>query len=131
MAGLTQSYSCGTSSDPIIYETIGNYLNRVASRHPDTEALVVCHQKVRWTYSEFNEKVDELARGLLKIGIDTGDRVGIWGPNSYEWVLTQMATAGSSPPVWSSRPSPSCSAPRRPHLLGSSSPAFCRASVGP
>jgi fatty-acyl-CoA synthase len=93
MAGLTQSYSCGASSDPIIYETIGNYLDRVAIRYPDTEALVVCHQKVRWTYSKFNEKVDELARGLLRIGIDTGDRVGIWGPNSYEWALTQMATA--------------------------------------
>jgi len=93
MAGLTKSYSCGASSDPIIYETIGNYLDHVASRYPDTEALVVCHQNVRWTYSEFNEKVDELAAGLLSIGIITGDRVGIWGLNSYEWVLTQMATA--------------------------------------
>ena len=93
MEDLSQSYSCGASSDPIIYETIGNYLDRVASRHPDTEALVVCHQNIRWTYSEFNEKVDELAVGLLSIGITTGDRVGIWGPNSYEWVLTQMATA--------------------------------------
>ena len=93
MADLSQSYSCGASSDPIIYETIGNYLDRVASRHPDTEALVVCHQNVRWTYSEFNQKVDELATGLLSLGIKTGDRVGIWGLNSYEWVLTQMATA--------------------------------------
>ena len=93
MAGLTQSYMCGSSSEPIIYETVGNYLNQVAERYPDTEALVVCHQDVRWTYSEFNDKVDELATGLLNLGINTGDRVGIWGPNSYEWVLTQMATA--------------------------------------
>lgn len=93
MARLTQSYSCGASNNPIIYETIGNYLNKVAERFPDTEALVVCHQDVRWTYSEFNSKVDDLAAGLLKLGINVGDRVGIWGPNSYEWVLTQMATA--------------------------------------
>lgn len=93
MAGLTQSYMCGSSSEPIIYETIGNYLNQVAERYPDTEALVVCHQDVRWTYSEFNDKVDELATGLLNLGIVAGDRVGIWGPNSYEWALTQMATA--------------------------------------
>lgn len=93
MAGLTQSYSCGASSDPIIYETIGNYLDEVAERFPDTEALVVCHQNVRWTYTEFNSKIDELAAGLLHLGIKTGDRVGIWGLNSYEWVLTQMATA--------------------------------------
>lgn len=93
MARLTQSYSCGASSNPIIYETIGNYLDKVARRNPGTEAVVVCHQNVRWTYSEFNEKIDELAGGLLRLGIETGDRVGIWGPNSYEWVLTQMATA--------------------------------------
>jgi len=93
MTGLSKSYSCGASSEPIIYETIGNYLDLVASRHPDTEALVVCHQNVRWTYAEFNKKIDELAAGLLSIGITTGDRVGIWGLNSYEWVLTQMATA--------------------------------------
>jgi fatty-acyl-CoA synthase len=93
MEDLSQSYSCGASSDPIIYETIGNYLDLIASRHPDAEALVVCHQNVRWTYSEFNQKVDELAAGLLSLGIITGDRVGIWGLNSYEWVLTQMATA--------------------------------------
>jgi fatty-acyl-CoA synthase len=93
MAGLTQSYSCGASSTPIIYETIGNYLDEVAAQYPDTEALVVCHQGIRWTYAEFNQKVDELAAGLLQLRIKPGDRVGIWGLNSYEWVLTQMATA--------------------------------------
>jgi fatty-acyl-CoA synthase len=93
MAGLTQSYSCGASSTPIIYETIGNYLDEVAAQYPDTEALVVCHQDIRWTYAEFNQKVDELAAGLLQLRIKPGDRVGIWGLNSYEWVLTQMATA--------------------------------------
>ncbi|MEM7708570.1 MAG: AMP-binding protein [Pseudomonadota bacterium] len=93
MARLTQSYACGSSTHPIIYETIGNYLDRLAEQHPDNEALVVCHQKIRWTYAEFNARVNALAAGFLKLGIRTGDRVGIWGPNSHEWVLTQMATA--------------------------------------
>jgi len=93
MSGLTQSYTCGSSSDPIIYETIGNYLDQIAEKHPGSDALVVCHQDVRWSYAEFNRRIDYLATGLLKLGIGVGDRVGIWGPNSHEWVLTQMATA--------------------------------------
>ena len=93
MAGLTQSYFCGASSEPIIYETIGNYFESVVEKYPDTEALVVCHQDIRWTYSEFNQRIDALAAGLIKLGIKPGERVGIWGPNTAEWVLTQMATA--------------------------------------
>jgi fatty-acyl-CoA synthase len=93
MAGLKQSYFCGASSDPIIYETIGNFFEGVVAKHPDTEAVVACHQDVRWTYAEFNKRIDDLAAGLLKLGIETGDRVGVWGPNSSEWVVTQMATA--------------------------------------
>jgi fatty-acyl-CoA synthase len=93
MAGLKQSYFCGASSDPIIYETIGNFFEGVVAKYPDTEAVVACHQDVRWTYAEFNKRIDDLATGLLKLGIQTGDRVGVWGPNSSEWVVTQMATA--------------------------------------
>ncbi len=93
MAALTKSYSCGASTEPIIYETIGNYFDQVAGRYPDTEALVVCHQGVRWTYAEFRERIDALAAGLLNLGIEPGERVGVWGPNSSEWVVTQMATA--------------------------------------
>ncbi len=93
MAGLTKSYSCGASTAPIIYETIGNYFDGVAERLPDSDALVSCHQDVRWTYAEFRERIDALAAGLLKLGIEPGERVGVWGPNSSEWALTQMATA--------------------------------------
>jgi len=93
MIPLTQSYHCGSANKPIIYETIGNYLDRMAKKYPDNEALVVCHQNIRWTYREFNAQVDRLATGLLKLGINKGDRVGIWGPNSYEWTLVQFATA--------------------------------------
>jgi len=93
MAALTQSYSCGASNEPIIYETIGNYFDGIAAQYPDSEALVACHQDVRWTYAEFRDRIDTLAAGLLKLGIKPGERVGVWGPNSSEWVLTQMATA--------------------------------------
>lgn len=93
MPGLTKSYTCGASSKPIIYETIGDYFEGVVKHFGDSEALVVCHQDVRWSYSEFNRRIDDLATGLLKLGIRSGDRVGVWGPNSAEWALTQMATA--------------------------------------
>ena len=60
---------------------------------PIKDALIVRHQDVRWTYRELQEKVDALAVGLLSLGIAPGDRVGIWGPNSHEWVMVQLATA--------------------------------------
>ncbi len=90
---LSRSYVCGTASEPLIYETIGNYFDTIVEKYPNTEALVVRHQKVRWTYRQYQTEVDRLASGLLKLGIEPGDRVGIWGPNSYEWCLTQLATA--------------------------------------
>ncbi len=93
MTSLTQSYHCGLADSPILYQTIGRYLDTIAKRYPDNEALVVCHQSVRWTYRKFNCEVDRLAKGLLALGIRPGDRVGIWGPNSYEWTLVQFATA--------------------------------------
>jgi fatty-acyl-CoA synthase len=60
---------------------------------PDAEALVSCHQQLRYTYSELNDAVDRLATGLLKAGLEQGDRIGVWSPNRVEWVLTQYATA--------------------------------------
>jgi len=63
------------------------------AKYPDREALVVRHQGIRWTYREFDEKVDELARALIARGFVPGDRIGIWSPNNAEWVLTQYATA--------------------------------------
>lgn len=93
MKNLTQSYMTGEGSGQLLYETIGRCFNRVAERNPDTLALVVRHQDIHWSYREFREQVDRLATGLIALGIEPGDRVGIWGPNSYEWVLTQFATA--------------------------------------
>ncbi len=93
MTPLTQSYYSGASSTQIIYQTIGDYLDHICERFPDNEALVVRHQNVRWTYTEFKREIDRLATGLLALGIQPGDRVSIWGPNSFEWALVQYATA--------------------------------------
>ncbi|MEP6391619.1 MAG: AMP-binding protein [Halioglobus sp.] len=90
---LTDSYYCGEASSQIIYKTIGEVLAQTVAQYPDNEALVVTHQDIRWTYLEFKQQIDRLATGLLKLGIEPGDRVGIWGPNSFEWVMVQYATA--------------------------------------
>jgi fatty-acyl-CoA synthase len=87
------AYSSGTSSLPLIGRTIGADLERTVERFPDREALVVPFQDVRLTYRQLDEQVDRVARGLLALGLERGDRVGIWSPNCAEWVLVQYATA--------------------------------------
>ena len=93
MSPLTQSYYSGASDAQIIYETIGSYFDKIANLHSTNSALVVRHQGVNWTYGELQARVDQLAMGLIHLGLEPGDRVGIWGPNSSEWVLVQLATA--------------------------------------
>jgi fatty-acyl-CoA synthase len=90
---LEQSYVHGASSTPLIGETIGVHLDRIAARFPDRPCLVVRDQGVRLTYREFADRVDAVAAGLLALGLHPGDRIGIWSPNNAEWVLTQFATA--------------------------------------
>jgi len=87
------SYVCGTSSVPLLYKTVGVALEDAAHRWGDRPALIVRHQHIRWSYRELNEAADRFAAGLIKLGLQPGDRVGIWSPNRYEWVLTQFATA--------------------------------------
>jgi fatty-acyl-CoA synthase len=87
------SHVRGTTDRPLIEDTIGAMLDRAASRWPEREALVSVAQGVRWTYAEFARRVDELARGLMSLGLARGDRVGVWAPNCAEWTLTQFATA--------------------------------------
>jgi fatty-acyl-CoA synthase len=93
MDNLDRSYVCSTDGAPLLFETIPQRLDRTVSRHGEREALVVPFQQVRWTWREFGARVDALATGLLALGINRGDRVGIWSPNRSEWVLTQLATA--------------------------------------
>ena len=83
----------GPTDTPLLDETIGANLARTAAAHGDVEALVARHQDVRWTYAEFDDRVDRLARALMGAGLEPGDRVGIWSPNYAEWTLTQYATA--------------------------------------
>jgi fatty-acyl-CoA synthase len=87
------SYAHGAFDEPLLGETIGANLDRTIARVPDADALVSCHQGVRYTYAEFGEAVDRLAAGMLAAGLRRGDRVGVWGPNRAEWVLVQYATA--------------------------------------
>jgi len=87
------SYSHGPSSVPLLGETIGANLRRSVERFPDREALVVRHQRVRFTYRELWDLVDRAARALLARGVKPGDRVGIWAANRFEWVVIQFATA--------------------------------------
>jgi len=93
MVPLKTSYMIGEGTGQLLFETIGTCFDRISDAYGDEVGLVVRHQQIRWTYARFRREVDRLAIGLLALGIAPGDRVGIWGPNSYEWVLTQFATA--------------------------------------
>src|ERR1035438_5326392 len=94
MTGRTQlSYSHGTAQQPLLGETIGANLKRIAAAFPGREALVDVPTGGRWTYAELDGDSDALARGLMATSLKAGDRVGIWAPNCAEWVLVQDATA--------------------------------------
>ncbi len=93
MGRTTLSYVHGGSDTPLIGETISVHFDRIAARWSNREALVVRHQDVRWSYEELKERVDTFAAGLLALGLEPGERVGIWSPNNAEWVITQFATA--------------------------------------
>ncbi|TMJ38005.1 MAG: AMP-binding protein, partial [Alphaproteobacteria bacterium] len=93
MAKLTQSYVHGVSATALIGQTVGTFFDEAAKRWATSDALIVRHQGVRWSYAELQRKVDEFAAGLLALGLKPGDRVGIWSPNNAEWVITQFATA--------------------------------------
>jgi fatty-acyl-CoA synthase len=93
MPMLSRSYVHGVSTTPLLGETIGANLEKTAARWPERDAVVVRHQDVRWSYATLNEAADRLAAGLLSLGLEPGERVGIWAPNGIEWVTTQFATA--------------------------------------
>lgn len=87
------SFVCGASSEPLMYLTLGELLDRAAATHGAREALVVRHQQTRLSYSELNARVDAFAAGLVALGLEPGARIGIWSPNCVEWVIAQFATA--------------------------------------
>ncbi len=90
---VSESYAAGPTDRPILEETVGANFERVAAEHPDTEALVDVAGGRRWTYAELDDDVNTTAKALMALGIQRGDRVGIWAPNCPEWVIVQFATA--------------------------------------
>jgi fatty-acyl-CoA synthase len=88
-----QAYASGSIDQPLLEQTIPENLAATVKDHPNVEALVSCHQGVRYTYASFYEAVQRCATGLLALGLERGDRLGLWSPNYAEWVITQYATA--------------------------------------
>ncbi|XP_016158311.1 PREDICTED: acyl-CoA synthetase family member 2, mitochondrial [Ficedula albicollis] len=90
---VTSSYIQGPTDVPLLDKTTGQCLEETVERFPDREALVFCRDGVRKTFAQLKEEVDQAAAGLLALGLRKGERLGMWGPNRYEWVLMQFATA--------------------------------------
>ncbi|WP_318778946.1 AMP-binding protein [Nesterenkonia natronophila] len=90
---LTVAHDTGPTDAPLLETTISQALRLTAEQFREREAMVDAHAGRRWSYAEFQRDVRRLARGLHRFGVRKGDRVGVWGPNSWEWTLTQFATA--------------------------------------
>ncbi|XP_051889243.1 medium-chain acyl-CoA ligase ACSF2, mitochondrial [Pristis pectinata] len=90
---LTTSYMHGAMNMPLIGKTIGQCFDETVNKNPDKEVLMFLQDGVRKTLGQLKQEVDQLAAGLLAIGLEKGDRLALWAPNMYEWVLTQFAAA--------------------------------------
>ena len=91
LAGLSQVK--GRTDATLSEAPIGQFLLDTVQRFPDRLAVVFREQNVRWTWAQFQAEVDAFASGLLALGLQVGERVGIWSPNRLEWLVTQFATA--------------------------------------
>ena len=87
------SYSQGAQGKPLLAMTIGQAFDQTAARYPEGEALVVRHQQRRFTWGQLAQAVDLYARALLALGLQAGDRLGVWAPNCSEWFICQFASA--------------------------------------
>jgi fatty-acyl-CoA synthase len=90
---LQASYVHGASQQPLIGKTIGQMFDEACQHHAERDALVVRQQGIRWSYAQLQEQVDRMACSLMRLGLEPGERIGIWSQNNAEWVLTQFATA--------------------------------------
>jgi fatty-acyl-CoA synthase len=95
VVSLNVSFVQGNVDVPLRYDTIGRVFDETAHRFAARDALIVPHQGVHWTYAQLKQRVDALARGLLELGLNRGDRIGIWAPNCAEWAVTQLASAAT------------------------------------
>jgi fatty-acyl-CoA synthase len=87
------SHVAGWTDIPLSDATIYGLLADTAKCYPDRPAVVFREQGVRWTWREFQAQVDAFGAGLAGLGLAKGDRVAIWSPNRFEWLVTQFATA--------------------------------------
>lgn len=92
-AALQRSYTRGSQDEALLALTIGQQFDATVEQYPDGEALVVRHQQLRYSWRQLAEAVDLHARALLALGLQAGDRLGIWAPNCAQWCITQVATA--------------------------------------
>ena len=91
MTALRLSYAYGTSQQPLLGMTIGNKFDQACLQYADQDAVVSVHQNVRLSYAELQQQVNAFACSLLKLGLEKGDRLGIWSPNCVEWTIAQFA----------------------------------------
>ena len=87
------SYVSGPGLPPLLGLTIGQVVDRAAELYGEREGLVVSHQSVRRDFIQLRREIDSLAAGFIDLGLEPGDRVGIWGPNTHQWFVTQFAAA--------------------------------------
>jgi fatty-acyl-CoA synthase len=87
------SHVVGATGKPLVEHTIGQALDLACEQWSEQEALVCVHQNLRFTWQQLRRAADDFAAGLLALGLQKGDRVGIWAPNCAEWTITQFATA--------------------------------------
>ncbi|EPJ8757816.1 TPA: AMP-binding protein [Pseudomonas putida] len=87
------SYTRGRQDQALLTQTIGQAFDATVARCADAEALVSRHQGLRYSWRELAEQVEVHARALMALGVNTGERVGIWSPNCAQWCILQLASA--------------------------------------
>ena len=124
MSGQSRSYVHRSGPSPLLGLTVGDVLDEAARRWPDGEALVVPHQSIRWSWAELQHEAKALAAGLIALGLEPGDRIGILAPNRAEWVTVQFGTAYAGLILVNINP-----AYRRPELEYALNRVGCRALI--
>ncbi|MDH5720798.1 MAG: fatty acid CoA ligase family protein [Spirochaetia bacterium] len=93
MKPVKKSYLHMGGDKPLVGDTIPDYFSEIVSQFKENEAVVSMPQDRRLSYGDLSLEIDKLAKGLLALGFEKGDRIGIWSTNNIEWLVIQMATA--------------------------------------